>query len=177
MKLYPSNSLLALVMAYDTTTPPAHTKEEFRAQSQLFLESVQPVAEAVRPLLDNYTPRSGTLQNCFDALLSIGLDAGSGLLLGSNLAKALMDNASRQDISKAMLSIPIFNETLRPQLAECLVRYKMPSMTRRHFERELFNGNTYFTIGRTAIDGEIVWAPTLLHPVYRFLFAVVNREQ
>ena len=174
----PSQNAMALIRAFDLNMPPAKDKESFRLQSQLFLDAVAPYTAAVASLLAGSDPRSLTTQNRFDALLSVAYDVGIEVLVDSALPGLLGRCVPKSAVSAAFLSIPAFEDTLRDELQEQMQCYRLPLLPRRHFELELFNGNVYFTIGRTRErDGSIVYAPSVLHPMYRFLMVSASSRR
>ena len=165
----PSNNLFALVRAYDTVTPPAHDKDEMILQSQSFLMMMEPYAKAITPLFENYTKKSPAVQNRFDAVMSIASDIGLDFLFATDLPDAVRRQAGKSDIRAAIHSIPEFCGMMRPELQEQMKLYGIRQSTRRSVEFDLFYGLTLFTFGRTKIEGEIVYAPYVLHPFFRFM--------
>ena len=175
-KLFPSQTVLALVRAFDLVTPPAATKEEFRCQSQLFIDSVIPYVDTVASLLEGCDMHRQSTQNRFDALLSVAYDVGIDVLMESALPELLSRRPSKSAVTAAFMSLPAYEEVLRDELVGQLALYKLPLLPRRRFEVELFYGNIYFAIGPTLdTAGNRVYAASVLHPLYRFFYAVAGK--
>ena len=159
-------------MAYALTTPPAKSKEEFRAQGQLFLEQTRPFAAAIEPLFRKNDKKSDIVQQRFDALLSVAYDIGLDSFFDSSLPKIATSRHSKHTVREAFAEVPAVDDVIRTDLAEQMRQYKMPSLTRREIEHQLFLGNPVLTIGRCkdpSGSGAIVYAPTVMHPIMQFL--------
>ena len=168
----PSNNLLAIVRAYDLMTPPAKTNEEFRLQSQLFLNDIMPYIKAINPLFQNGKRNPQQEQCQFDALLSVAFDIGLDLFFDSPLAAITPTTASKKKLREAFLSTPAFDDRLRPELMCQMKLYKMPPLSRRGIEFRLFIGAPTFTICRRLDPSgskAIVYAPSVMHPLLQFL--------
>ena len=172
--MQPSNNLFALVRAYDHITQPAKTIEEFRTQSQCFLDEITHYANSIAPLFAN-NDKKANVQSRYDATLSIVFDIGLDLFFDSGLPECIRNKTSKSTIRAAIESIPSPSCSLRPELEEQLTAYHIPLMSRRAIEVELFFGIPLFTIGRCLSNadgkrGEIVYGVSVLHPFLRFLF-------
>ncbi len=168
----PSLNAMALVRAFDLITPSAEDKDAFRIQSQLFLDMAEYCVDAVASLVSQNDSHPQTVQDRFDALLSLACDVGIETLLESPIPPLLGKEVPKSLVCQAFLAIPAFEDTLRDELKEQLQQYRLPLMPRRRYELELFYGNVFFRIGRTVdCKGAIVYAPSVLHPMYRFFMA------
>ncbi len=173
----PSNYLYALVRAYDNNTQPVGTIEEFRQQSRDFAEQIMPYAQAVGDDLFGHESRGDcTLQCRYDALVSIAYDMGLDLFYATKLPEMVRQHACNKHIKQAILATPSFNDTLRDDLLQQLSLYRLEALPRRMVEYKLYCGEPLFTIGRTKQNGQIVFAPSVLHPVYTFLTALANKR-
>lgn len=101
---------------------------------------------------------------------------------------------SRQPLSSAIAAafddVPVCLGMLRPELTAQLIKYRMPLMSRRRYEAELFFGHPRFAVGpqlppdyrarcRAAADHpgdpayppppHRIFTPYVLHPFYLFL--------
>ena len=166
----PSTNAFALVRVFDTMTPDADSKEMFREQSQSFIELTASIVEPITALFDTYAnpERQG---NRFNALVSLVSDCGIEVFMSSRLPLLVSGKATSKNLLReAFAEIPEFNSQIRPDIAEQLRRYRMPLFSRRHYEYELYNGNMFFTIGKTLnASKQIVYAPSVLHPIFRWM--------
>lgn len=167
----PTLNFLALVRAFDLQTPPAESKEEMRLQSQAVLDDAAPLIKAVSSLFPKNTKNSVVQQSRFDALLSVAFDVGLDAFFCSPLPDTVRLRLSRNAVREAFLSLPEFDGTLRSELRDQLELYRMPLLSRRAYESELFLSRPCFTFGRTRFKGsdEIVYASSVIHPIVRFM--------
>ena len=173
--MFPSNNLFALIRAFDITTPPAKSKEEFRTQGEQFLDAVKPYAEALSPYFRDKKIKATILQFQFDALLSVAYDIGTELFFDNRLHEIIGKKYSKNTLFNIFTAIPVFEGTLRHELAEQMHLYKMSPLTRREIEYRLFIGAPVFEIGRCkdpSGSGEIIYAPNVLHPFFQFLYRI-----
>ena len=172
----PSNNLFALIKAYDTNYSPAKDLKEFRTQSQLFLDEIEPYCHTVNRAMGKTSRADCGRQNHFDAMVSIAYDMGLDLFNATKLPALACGMASNAAMRHTRLALPCFNNTLRNELAESMRQYNMEYHSRRELEYKLWCGQPVFTIGRTKIGDRIVFAPSVLHPVYSFLMALANHR-
>ena len=166
-------NLMAIVQAYDPTSPAAQSRDEFRQQALLLFQKAEPLIPLVQPLIGKQT-RQYDPQSAFDALLSIALDMGSDSFLMSEVPSLIRDKASKKRLTDAICSLPVTDNSLRPELTEQLYRYRIikpgeaiPS--RRHFEARLYFGIPYFTITPVRRNARVQsFTPQVLHPFFLF---------
>ena len=170
--MIPSMNFAALVMAYKSTTPPANSVEEYRQQIRQLFDEAAPLLQAVDVWVCSCRRQLDKPQYAFDALLSIALDIGIDGIADSPLPGLLRTTTSKRSLANAILALPVRLGSLRPELETQLRHYGIvkkggPVPSRRHFESRLFDGISFFSIGRTlAPDGNIVYAPMVLHPIF-----------
>lgn len=170
--MIPSNNLFAVAKAYNLTSPPAKSKEEYLIQGKAFLDDVKPYAEAVLPLFNKTRKKTTSAQFQFDALTSVAYDIGLDLFFDSELPSVTENKLSKRELLKIFTGIPCFENILRSEIEEQMRKYRMPILSRREIEFRLFIGSPIFSIGR-CIDpsgsGEIVYSVSVMHPLIQFL--------
>ncbi len=166
-----SQNLFALIRAYDLDTPDVVSRDDFRVQSQHFINLAAPYEGAIGALVAHSALCNTPLaQFCFNALMSIAIDVGLDFLYLTSLPDLVTAGAGKKAISDAIRAIPAFSDRLRPTIADELKLYCQPCQPRRLVEADLFFGNVAYAIGRHKnAAGQILYGPYALHPFFRFL--------
>ena len=170
--MFASNNLFALISAYNLTMPPAKSLDEFRSQSQEFIFTIKPFVDELSALFRKKGKVSLKEQFQFDAFLSVAFDAGLELFFDSRLPGILNKPCGKRTILEAFTSVPEWEGTLRPALAKQMSLYRMPPLSRREIEMQLYIGAPTFAIGRCKDPSDpksIVYAPSVMHPIIQFL--------
>lgn len=166
----PSLFSYAIVRAFDPETPPTASKEEFAMQCELFNRAVEPFLPDLSALVADAQVPSRNRQKLFDALVSVAHDASPDVLFSSDLPEVLKQRHSKRMLRDAFEAIPSFYSVMRPDVEATLANYRMPLMERRYYEYFLATGCAFLMIGRTRLDGEIVYSPHALHPLLQWLY-------
>lgn len=172
-----TQNIFALVWAFNPSIPPAESKKQLRQMERSFLESVSPLMDIVSEIFKGVkTTNPFNLQCRREAMLSILYDCGIDVFLQSGVTGLILSGASRREIAHAICDIPAMGNTIRPSLLPQLEKYSIMPLDRRHFEAELYNGNIFFTISlQLDEEGRRVYAPAVISPFYRFLYACSKR--
>ena len=163
---------MAIVLAFNQNMEPAQSLEQFRCQSQELLMNVELCMDVVLPLVKDSSLKTN-LQCRYDSLLSLAFDVGVDCFLSSQIPSLLSRSASKSEIKNAFLSLPAFEADLRPDLVVQLRQYRMPLLSRRAFEYELFCGVVSFAID-TSGRGRYGFEPYVLDPFFRFLMSAAR---
>lgn len=174
----PSQNFIALMWAFNLSFPKSLSNGDLRQMEQSLLESVAYETAFVDTLLHGVKSTNPYNKQCrFDALLSIACDYGVDALTDTKLPSLIQSASARRDVVDAIMSIPAFGDTIRPELLPQIQQYKLISGSRRHFEAELYCGNVLFCImPQRSSEGKKVFAPTVLSPFYRFLLACYKEK-
>ncbi len=168
----PSLNFMAIVLAFRNNCEHVESLEQFRCLSQELLLDVKPCVDVVLPLVKTSSSKAN-VQCRFDSLLSLAFDVGVDAFLSSVIPSLLLHSVSKAEMKKAFITIPAFEPDLRPNLVMQLKSYRMPLLSRRAYEYELFCGTASFAIDASG-RGRYGFEPYVLDPFFRFLMSAAR---